>query len=540
MEITPISPEQRTALVKNNTQGSPQYSKGEIISAEVISQEGEMVTLLAEGEKYFTAKIISGLQFSAGDTLELLVNGKQDGSFVMTMVSGDADKVIISSGDNVNQAAVLKDSSIMHALESAGLPADENNISVVSDAMSQNPQLDVKSAVFMLSNKIPFTKENINAIMSFETSQTSAGNKLIDLAGIALFSEDYVAGSDIVKSDAAAYGYQTQNSYQAANNGFSMDNTAINTLTETLQETQTMDSTIVQMPDAEIQTDSSLNGQQAMESSVFNENIQSVGANNIQASESSLNFEIRNEQIQVINDIIETESTIVKENTDKPPVKENTFTAKADIAAKDENIKELVSKVVKSFVKIDELINKETNIKKAGLSNIQKYLELKRTIDSSDVLNKGALSEKAQELISQSRVASDVKDYNFYHVPINFGQNQQTAEIFVYKRSGKKQRQEDEPLTILIGLDTQNLGRVEVLTKAYNKSLSVKIGRENEDADAIIKSKTDELRELLSETGYSLSSLSIEKLFEKTTPVNAKDVLEASSDGRRTMIDYMV
>jgi hypothetical protein len=124
-------------------------------------------------------------------------------------------------------------------------------------------------------------------------------------------------------------------------------------------------------------------------------------------------------------------------------------------------------------------------------------------------------------------------------VPINFGQNRQTAEIFVYKRGSKKAKKADEPTTILIGLDTQNLGRFEVLTKAYNKSLTVKIGRENEDADALIKRKTDDLRDMLKESGYTLNGLSIEKLFEKTTPVNAKDVLEAAVEGRTSKIDYM-
>ncbi len=527
MEINAISPEQKAALVNNNKQGSPEYTKGEIISAEVVSQEGEVATLLAEGEKYFTAKIVSGLQFSAGDTLELLVNGKQNGNFVMTMVSGDADRVILSSQDAVNQDQIPKDINILNALKSAGLPVDETNTAIISEAMAENPDMDVKSAVFMLSNKIPFTKENVNALLSFENSQDSAGNKLIDIAGLAIFTEDYVTSSKA----------QVQ----------MPENNALNDM-QTLSEASHFAGHTLEVPTLESLSaqDPSMQGvpleimvEQAADN-LMTEPTQTIDSGKAQLSADTQAAETRAEQLQYLDSIIENGNEDNKAENNIISDKKSEAFLKSQNALKDDNVKELLSKVMKSFVKIDDLISKETNIKKAGLSNMQKYLELKRTIDNSDILNKGAMSDKAQELISQNKVTADVKDYNFYHVPINFGQNRQTAEIFVYKRGGKKQKGDDESLKILIGLDTQNLGRFEVFAQAKNKSLSIKIGRENEAADALINSKTDELRKLIGETGYSLSSISIEKLFEKTTPVNAKDALETFLDDRTSKIDYMI
>jgi hypothetical protein len=77
----------------------------------------------------------------------------------------------------------------------------------------------------------------------------------------------------------------------------------------------------------------------------------------------------------------------------------------------------------------------------------------------------------------------------------------------------------------LIGLDTENIGRVETIIKAENEKISLKICAENEGILDVFNKSEGSLKKAIETTGYTLTGITTHILKEKTVLTNAEEIL---------------
>ncbi len=508
------------------------FKKGDVIVAEIVAANGDTIALKTSDELLLTGKLMSELQLSVGEHIEFEVKGKTGNKYVLQTLPSAFDTVEISY-DSSEQTGSSKASIIIsNLLSNINIEADQGAIDEILAALDENPQLDMKTAVFMLTNDIALEEENIEIIRQFESNDN-------------LFSEKLLAMLNKMVSDAAFPGKEYSSAFYKPINEGSSENT-INTsdilkegggegnnnqLVDSISEDKVGDFVFSQIetPQAAQQEDSEV--------------VAELQNNQFISAEKTVDSQ-ENAQIKtIINGLFSNKSNILQklEQQQNQPVSHGNLnhSSNPENFFEDKAFQSLLPKIILLFTKIEEIKSGKTSIKNADKEQMQKLFELKETIKSSDIKNRDILTAKTEELISQNKVLSEIKRFSFFNIPINFGKHQETAEIYVYKRKKNKSKKNPQETRILIGLDTQNLGRFEVLVKANAKNLSIRMSRENEIANEVIELRSKKLKKLFNDMGYKLTSFKLEKLLEKTTLANAEQVLVAGIKSH-SQVDYTI
>jgi len=166
--------------------------------------------------------------------------------------------------------------------------------------------------------------------------------------------------------------------------------------------------------------------------------------------------------------------------------------------------------------------------------------ELKVLLQNADRKDSGALL-KAELIEQQSKMLAQIKQVNCYQVPfVQSDGEQRTAELYVYRRSGRRTAADGEEFSILIGLDTEYMGRVEALVKFRDKNVSLKFGLENQESlGAIIKNES-KLAGAIRNMGFNLSEMDAHTLKRRTTVMNAHEVLVPDEPAAPSGIDVRI
>jgi hypothetical protein len=121
------------------------------------------------------------------------------------------------------------------------------------------------------------------------------------------------------------------------------------------------------------------------------------------------------------------------------------------------------------------------------------------------------------------------------------GSQQQTAaELYVYRYRGGKKTVDPENILILLGLDTQHMGRVETLVKTSGKSLSIEFNLEDMRLSEEMKADAAYLERAVKEAGYQLAGVSVKELAARTTVLNAQDRFEKEANSSAGNVDVRI
>lgn len=178
--------------------------------------------------------------------------------------------------------------------------------------------------------------------------------------------------------------------------------------------------------------------------------------------------------------------------------------------------------------------------------------ELSRSIQSQETLtenigadlarlagDKSILSRQAGELHAQVQFTSGLEQFFYFQLPVRFENQKSTAELYVFERNSKA-KSNRELSTILIALETQNLGRVETMLRCEGTSLDISFRLNTESFSNYLKDKASDLKQALAESGFQIKNLQFGLIQTKTTLLNAQELFSKENHFPAVGLDIQI
>lgn len=182
------------------------------------------------------------------------------------------------------------------------------------------------------------------------------------------------------------------------------------------------------------------------------------------------------------------------------------------------NKEQIEEKIREIFVRLDQT---GVQIKKTVKDAPDNISALKMMLENSDINNKNILLQRADQADKQLELMYSTKRFEYIQIPFMLKNGaERTAQLYVYRRKRSRQTGE-EGISVLVSLDTKNIGRVETLIKADGSAISLEFRLERKEIQQDISRRAKALAKALEAAGYRLKSVRIKGLETKTTVINA-------------------
>lgn len=530
IDVTQITakPQIQGQVVTNEFAG---FKKGDIVKATVVSADGDKATFKTEDGKLFNAKLSSDIvNLMPDDSVEFVVTSSHENKVSIQLVSHEHGSLGAEAAAAREQAMLSglppdKALEIISALRDMGV---EPNKALLTEATKIfiEAQLDAKAAAFLAANGIPATEEFVQALVQLKNGQTTGailqdalqqaaleqpvveqpgaqrvieGEANINHAGVmedaALLNVKGGEDGHIVKAESPKT--------QEANSN------KLNTLQNTAQGAKT--------PGAKNQIQQSGKGQHSSAQST--QAAKTADAKpHAQALFAALDHHVALQETAQMN------SNAVAGN----PV------AVAETTAELANV---IEKLLGMFTQINDETDGQ-QLKKAAEETPLRLETLKDMIDSTGGKSK-AVAARLTDAAAQVKLTHDVQRFYCVHIPVKH-QSHDTAELYIYKNKKGGKGIDPENTSILIGLETANMGRVESLIRVDKRNISLVFGVENEYAAPILKEGSRELYPLLKQRNYNLIDVKAHKLEKPTTIDTAEERLVNALNRPQAYIDFKV
>lgn len=518
----------------------------DILIAQVLSIDGEEVLLKSRDGLQFAARLLNKIPVSVGDFVETIVDEASNGRYVLRIVD------ITRSFANSNSV----DKNM------PGFEADARTLREALNIMKRNPGTEPNVAKFLSENDISATQRNIETVTMFSKFATNIGKLLADLKIVTEQPETNQAGNR------AAYipdkGLQTANDVKREDNGYVREKNgrAIDVLTvKTHTQKGAAEQGTVTDKTEYAKPQKSQPALAKMDDTGTSDNIrkgathagmrQTTGDKHDQQAQSVLEQRVtaKNQVAGIIeeNEAYEPGSlgflTEGEENTIQTDIEKGASIeadAKADAGAvensaiskgtKDVEMRRSVSdKIGSLFVDLGEKDNLAANIKKSAVKLAGQLKQLKISIARHDITNKDILMRKLESAEKLIELSAQIKHFDHLAIPLLYPDGFcATAELYVYRQ--RKKRAENESFIILIGIDTQHIGRVEALIKTNSTELTVTMYLEDISIENQLPEEINLLKEAMRRLGFSAVNINIGKLESNTTMLNAQQRLMMQAD----------
>lgn len=455
-------------------------SEGEILRCTAIGKQGDTVLFANKGYSLFMAKILGSVEIKPGDNVEMIVTNSADNQYEMEVLD------IFSEAAKSDGTAKKEGQQNLNTASSK-----QGNSQVLAAAMNmlkQNPGLKPKEALFLAANKIPVTPENVQVLSNLVKGEAKTGTVLTQILNV--IKEQLGDKSPDV------------NTAQVEDNE----------LAQPVKQEQ---------PNGQVKITQQGGADKEIVRTMQNK------------SPIQQQTEIPAEKVSIDAPMIK--KTIGESKAVLTPSTEGYINTEAEA-----NVNKEIEKVIESILPKLDAKDKGKNVKKNVADMTDKLKELKILLNNNDSKNKEAIL-KTDYLEQQQKFMSDIKRVACYQIPFMINdQTQNTAELYVYENKNKSKSKNGEEFAILIGLDTQYIGRVEALIKFQHKNVFLGFSLESDETLSSINNSEKKLAEAIESTGHHLVEMSASKLERRTTVVNAEEVLSTDTAKSNENIDVRI
>lgn len=475
---------------------------GDTFTAEIVSVDGTNIVLRMDNGMNLQASLLNNLNLTPGQNLIFMVNENLD------------NKISIKPMSLNEQEAVL----VNRALDASGLPADKNNIVMVSELLKHGMSIDSESLIeFSKYIKkfpdvpidtiirlgkldIPVTKENImqfEAYKSYEHNisgeldslSKSLGAMLSDISAKASASTATDLFSKIMSvlypvAEEPGMATTTQNTPMAPADALPESDAALNS-TENKSNTSLIQTESKMLPETigkYLGADSGKNLAEIVRNT-FGSNIPEEFINKLASGDITAK-EVMEKIIGMINSDTSQEavSKMFKsegfEELARMVIRERLRINPEDVRSAD-SIKEYFSRVREDVSQISEAV-KQAGKDSAFTSSLD---NLRNNIEFMNDLN---------------------RNMSYFQVPVKFSQGDGNGELYVFTNK-KSMPADPENLSALLHLDMENLGKVDVFIKlTHGNNVNTNFCLESEDMLDFVYSHIDELNTRLEKLGYNM------------------------------------
>lgn len=514
-------------------------SVGETVNAEVVSVSGKEVTLRTADGKEFQAQFPKGVPVSAGDMVELAMVGKDAGTLHLRLSTVNGQTVNLESSElqvylmkmgvppsHANEAATQL--LLQHHIE----PTPEK-IAFLFRVAANLPELPTSVAVLMTANGIPPTQENAEILMKWSSAPATLGEdaeavgQLIRQAVPERFAEIF---SDVAQLQAAP---EQEIIFRGA--GFEKLAAQLALPETTDAEAQVMIRSYLE-PLQLAPKENQAAAAKLME--VFHAvkeagNTIEFPTHTVSGAEQKAPA-LEMESDRALPQELARHTDAVRTETPLPsaaPAGENGEAAKLL-----EMLGHLFVRMKGQDIPADAKALQDTVGKQQDLAEALKGGVAKLLGETSPA------AQKTNDMSAQVRLGNNMEQFYYCQIPYTVPERKGTAELYVFERRRNTPSSEDENVTVLIGLDTQYMGRLETVlrSQAGSEDLSVEFRVESENVKRFFQESADEFAAQMEEDGFHLGKIRVTKMNEPVTPLNALKVMEREEEVRITGIDIQV
>lgn len=560
---------ENVGITQNITDKTPAgtLSQGDVLIAQVSAVDGDTVSLKNQAGLSFTARLLTDIGVSVGDFVETVVDAAGGGRYVLRIVD-------ITRGGG-GEEPLPKD-----GLGAAGAGAAARALLGTMAMLKMNPGVDPKAAVFLARHGLSGTPENLETLLQIVKGTESIGRLLAQVAGGGVLTENAQQAPGLGQTGLQAAAAQTaepqtqqtqaaqtvpQTDHRQNTKANAQPDAAVN-VQEGAQQAQSGEAAAgaqTKTSNAPISQGNQHAAAGAEAAAIADKptmappkspsgNTNAPAASDKAASAANANNEASMIDAPQASKITPTTTQpSAQANAANPELSDAVKTGEAlpaqaggthkapDAAAilKQGEFEPVAQRAVSLFIKLSDKDDIAAHIKKAINELPEQLKELKLLLERTDTMNKGRLepAEKQAELLSQ------IKRFDCFHIPLMMPDNEPaTAELYVYKHRRKKAAQDGENMVILLGLDTQHMGRVETLVKASGSSLGIELFLEDMRLAQEVTNDAQVLRQAAQKLGYLQATVSIKKLAARTTLLTAEKRLAAGEHGSLGSVDIRI
>lgn len=520
---------------------------GDVVKARVLEiTSGELMLKLFDGT-VFRAATSSEIDTAPGETLELSLKGRNDGTLIMETVKRDQLKPekpqneVFKLLDSFNLKTDTKNLEIAAAIKSAGLPATKELFEKAAGMLDKFKTLTAEKAVFLSTADITPEPKNINTLSRLIEGTLKLGSQLDELHDLLVKFDAGNADDAAVATKSVELPPKTRQAPPESPLLTVPENTA--SLTNKADKQQTA------------QTDPTVPGKKAPEVSLKNVAGQEGSAEiapgapkaqdklqNPQADEAVFAKAAEKTTFKEIEDLLPVKAEILFDDDDLTKPLRNKDRAFDDIPDTAEALGKLKDSFKSLFIKTDsrelpsELDAKQLYKDLLGkLDHIRTLSHSLGTPAGEDIAGKISTIEDGIRLLNQINTNS-----TYIQIPLNISGFNTTGELYVLKNDKRKKRIDPGNVVMLIALDTQNIGRIETLVDIKDKNVGINLRAEDKTVMDFIKENFRYLYSSLKDKGYRLIDIKYRLLEEKTNLVNVEKTAKKTLDTGKVSFDLKI
>ncbi len=520
---------------------------GDSVKGEVLFVSGDKANIKLENGELLRNVQLDGVKLAEGDVLELTVSEMQQGQMKLKVeghtTKGGQTSTEIPAADVLKGMGIeanARNVELATVFMAKGLPMTSDSLQSAASLMDAFPNLSPEQAVFLAANGITDPKL-VEAFTQIVNDGSLTGNQLMELAkmleqeaGAALLGSGQGSNAILESAD--------QGAQAALAKAFAGAETAVRGESNTANAASVTPN--AGAPAAQISQTAAME-ELALISPETAKLVENAGAQGEAAKALTGMIQNPSDSAKIANEFVEANfpelsdgakasaalslqraapllalAADADETTSLAALKPNTDTAP--------QIERLLADIESVFARVGENAGEDGG---KALQKLASRLEenlsaLRAQIEASDMPGKEALLNKLDQTIAQTKLSNDIQQYAFVQIPVQLGEHKSTAELYVMKRKGGKKTIDPEDVTVVVALDTQNMGRVESVVKVERKSVALHAKVSEEPVAAHMRTGSAKLHSLLTDVGYKLSDFNARLQENKVTPLNVENRME--------------
>ncbi len=515
---------------------------GDSVKGEVLFSSGDKANIKLDNGVLLRNVQLDGVKLAEGDTLKLTVSEMQQGQMTLKVEEhtgqGGQTNTEIPAADVLKGMGVeanARNVELASIFMSKGLPMTSDSLQSAASLMDAFPNLSPEQAVFLAANGITDPKL-VEAFAQIVNEGSLTGGQLMELAkmieqeaGAALAGGDPGTNALLQNADQTAQAALTKAfagmETTIQGEGAPANTAAQNAGVQIPQQAAMEELALISPETAKLVENAGAQSEAAKALSGMIQNPQDaakianefVSANFPELSESAkdaaaLSLQRAAPLLALSADADETTNlAALKPGADYAP-----------------QIERLLADIESVFARVGENAGEDGGkaLQKLATRLEENLSALRAQIEASDMPGKEALLNKLDQTIAQTKLSNDIQQYAFVQIPVQLGEHRTTAELYVMKRKHGKKAIDPEDVTVVVALDTQNMGRVESVVKVERKSVALHAKVSEEPVAAHMRTGSAKLHSLLTDVGYRLSDFNARLQENKVTPLNVENRME--------------
>lgn len=513
------------------------FSNGDTLEAEVVSVSGQEVTLKMPNGTDVKAVFPEGVVVREGDMIELTVSSKDVSPIHLKLSAVNGQTVNLESNElqvflmNMGVQPSRVNQSAANLFIKYHINPTPERMAALLEIAAAMPDLPESLAVFMAANNIPATSENVQILTEWTAHSSDLGNSINELIEI--------LGGEITKNGFPEYFQQNLLKEGNANIQEVFTGERYQALLAELAD-PTMEVSNAKILIRGYLADASVSPKekQYLEILMINSFLEAKKA---AAGQESVGGQKEGIPGSIIESNASERSSIQNTGGPNPEVSPNMpkepLAAEAHLAAALTMGAESTEKGNSGMDTLIQTLNRFfASVNNAALSddaaNIQDAVKnqtaLAGTIKENvaKVLGESApATQKAETIAAQTQIAGRMEQFYYCQIPFENRGQKNTAELYVLKRKPGQKYEDKGKVTILVGLDTEHMGRVETVLHSDEDKLSVEFRVENNKIKRLFMDSIQDFKQMMRENEFDMEHITVRMIENPVTPLNVMEQL---------------